>query len=38
MTKALGNYILNYVKHQDTDGILREENLIQMRSYEIPCH
>lgn len=38
MTKALGHYILSYIKHQNKDGILREENLIQMRSYEIPCH
>lgn len=38
MTKALGHYILNYIKHQNKDGILRGENLIEMRAYEIPGH
>ena len=35
---ALEHYILNFIKHQNKDGILRKENLIQMLLYKIPCH
>lgn len=38
MTGALEHYILNCIKHQNKDGILRKENLVQMLSYKIPCH
>lgn len=38
MTETLGRYILNYMKHQNKDKILRGENRIQIRSYNIPHH
>lgn len=38
MTDTLGHYILNYMKHQNTDRLLRGENIIQIRSYDTPHH
>ena len=38
MTDTLVHYILNYMKHQNTDRLLRGENIIQIRSYDTPHH
>ena len=38
MTETLGHYILNSMKHQNTDRLLRGENRIQIRSYNTPHH
>lgn len=38
MSTEITEVLEYYIKHQNTDGILRRENLIQMRSDEIPCH